>query len=238
MPTPSEYRPTTNNPKYRTFSARRGYYDAEGKLIYEFSEDKIKQEFSFLFAIISRASTLDFVEYNGHEIRQGTDLVYDRKNPDTDSDSESVNYEESDFEDEIPSDQFKYIIGWDLSGDEIEYVIEYLLNDSDYQEEYVINKVEHYIDMIKTNKKILPNITLHNLAGYNSDKRGSDRTCPVLDFSTTYKVEGNTITDLAEAYYRVKSHKFDNWYEMFMKVVEVNKNQDTFDVYIDFDHGS
>ena len=40
MPTPSEYKPTTNNPKFRTFSASKGYYDSQGKLMYEFSEDK------------------------------------------------------------------------------------------------------------------------------------------------------------------------------------------------------
>lgn len=85
----------------------------------------------------------------------------------------------------------------------------------------------------------LSTITLVNSSGFNDDHRGSDHTKLILDFNNEWTVKGNRFVDFAEAVFRIKSHKFDTWYEMFCEShSESNLTGDKFVVMCEFDHGS
>lgn len=82
-------------------------------------------------------------------------------------------------------------------------------------------------------------ITLVNKSGFNDDHRGSDHTKIILDFNDDWTVKGNRFVDFAEAVFRIKSHKFDSWYELFCDShFETNLEGTKFAVMCDFDHGS
>jgi hypothetical protein len=88
-----------------------------------------------------------------------------------------------------------------------------------------------------------------NTSGFNHDHRGSDHTKIILDFHSQYvpKYKINTIdgepyysitfTDFVDACYRVKSHKFENHYEMFLHI-NCKCPPSSFDLCLVFDHGS
>lgn len=84
-------------------------------------------------------------------------------------------------------------------------------------------------------------VTLHNGCGINDDHRGSDHTDIYLDFNSTWVLTGPTLRDLVEGLYRVKSHKFDRNYEMFIEATLKCLGQDgqrELHVHLVFDHGS
>lgn len=81
-------------------------------------------------------------------------------------------------------------------------------------------------------------LLLHRASGYNHDLRGAD----LLPFRLPQEQDillpaSFSLTELAEAIIRVKSHHFDWWYELFneIKLVEGRNN---YVLNIDFDFGS
>ena len=82
-------------------------------------------------------------------------------------------------------------------------------------------------------------LKLINSCGFNDDERGSDHLKIKLDFHSEYVLNKNfTLYDLAIACYKIKSHKFDNWYEIFLKCSKVNLIKDELVLNLDFEHGS
>jgi hypothetical protein len=81
-------------------------------------------------------------------------------------------------------------------------------------------------------------ITLINRDGFNKDHRGSDHTAIALDFHESYDLEENNLESLVDALYRIKSHKFDKWYELYTGVSEINIQHNTVEIVVTFDHGS
>ena len=80
-------------------------------------------------------------------------------------------------------------------------------------------------------------ITLFNESGFNPDHRGSDHTRITIPFYDSYTLRKNTVSELLQGMYHVKSHKFDDWYELFHKARVYVKGK-CIKIVIDFDHGS
>ena len=77
---------------------------------------------------------------------------------------------------------------------------------------------------------------LFNMTGINEDKRGRQSLDKDLPFYDELKV-GNSLKDLYEGVIHCKSHKFENWYEMFSACLCEEKD-DVFELSLYFNHGS
>lgn len=74
---------------------------------------------------------------------------------------------------------------------------------------------------------------------FNDDHRGSDHTRIILDFpeEVTLKPSLTKMEDFTDALFRLRSHKFENNYEMYFNTnTKVKKNE--IQITLDFDHGS
>jgi hypothetical protein len=85
-------------------------------------------------------------------------------------------------------------------------------------------------------------IIFYNYNGFNKDHRGSDHTKLLLDFHSIYKLNPNdntiSLKKFADACFRIKSHKFDFWYELYYDVKNVKHTDDEIIINLAFDHGS
>jgi hypothetical protein len=83
-------------------------------------------------------------------------------------------------------------------------------------------------------------IILHNNSGFNHDYRGSnEKYCRApLEYRNKIKLIKPTFGEFLKALYLLKSHKFDDWYELYCSSdVICNKNK-TITINLHFDHGS
>jgi hypothetical protein len=80
-------------------------------------------------------------------------------------------------------------------------------------------------------------ITLMNCSGINDDHRGSDHTKIILPFQEQYVLKNNSLKELIKGLYKIKSHKFDKWYELFSTAKVEFYSREIF-IKLDFDHGS
>ena len=128
----------------------------------------------------------------------------------------------------------------------VKYVIEYEPRNDKSLFEYSDN-IE-FINMANSTIENLHNIqligykhiNLHNINGFNDDHRGSNHCKVKLKFFDDYLISTPlTAHELALAYYRVKSHKWDNNYELYCDCENIADDYtDTLNVYLHFDHGS
>lgn len=83
-------------------------------------------------------------------------------------------------------------------------------------------------------------VTLINKCGIDYNHRGSDHTDIELDFHEKWVLKDNFYKTFVDGLYRIKSHKFENNYEMFGGIdnVEIDRENKTIEIYFDFDHGS
>ena len=82
---------------------------------------------------------------------------------------------------------------------------------------------------------------LINTSGFNDDHRGSDHCRIQLPFEPTVLLRAPfTLAELLQATFRLKSHKFDFWYELFISAsVQARPGKRTsMHVRMKFDHGS
>lgn len=91
---------------------------------------------------------------------------------------------------------------------------------------------------LKCSKKII----IKNIRGFNHDHRGSNHTKLHLDYppQITIKPKNGKISfkKFVYACFRIKSHKFDFWYELYRGVDTVIITDKTIEVHVNFDHGS
>lgn len=140
--------------------------------------------------------------------------------------------------------EFKIVEVEDQS--KIEYVMKYRgFSDSDEVpnvQEYMnnmANMLDHLTIIYEENRKQAEHIEIINTSGENQDHRGSTHT--ILDV----QMENNlflklpcTIHQLAEKLFRIKSHKWDKWYELFSEVTAIFFDDSYATLEVDFDHGS
>lgn len=74
---------------------------------------------------------------------------------------------------------------------------------------------------------------------FNDDHRGSDHTRIILDFPkrVEFKPQKTKMEKFIDGLFRLKSHKFENYYEMYMGTKVRFKEEEIF-VSVRFDHGS
>lgn len=82
---------------------------------------------------------------------------------------------------------------------------------------------------------------LINNDGFNKDHRGSDHFRYKIPFDTVHRMVNPTLKDFINALYLLKSHKCDNWYELFTDATLKHKKyeyNDVCEITLGFDHGS
>lgn len=113
---------------------------------------------------------------------------------------------------------------------------------------FLINYGEKAKDI---NKKLFDNetsIRLVNISGINYDHRGSNHFMYDLPHNEVIILDNPTLGEFINAIYLIKSHKTDNWYELFDKVqlqlfkslddIDVNDKNNKLSIKLKFDHGS
>lgn len=114
------------------------------------------------------------------------------------------------------------------------------------------------VSLLKDPKNKIPlpdgmkKIVLHNLCGNNNDHRGSDHCIAKLAFKSKLTLIEPTVDDFIRGLIYVRSHKFENWYELYAsstakyiltKVISINEDvsleeEGLVKIEITFDHGS
>lgn len=82
---------------------------------------------------------------------------------------------------------------------------------------------------------------LINNDGFNKDHRGSDHFKYKIPFDTAHRLVNPNFKDFINGLYLLKSHKCDNWYELFSNAkIKHRKYQynDVCEITLQFDHGS
>lgn len=132
-------------------------------------------------------------------------------------------------------------------GDDVKYVLKCELIDVNELRDYfdINNKIKHVIDnMNKINNPDnvffagYDTITFYNPCGINRDHRGSNHCKIDLQFYNVYTIEQPiTLHKLAFGLFRIKSHKWDKWYELYSECTFREINNTLF-IRANFDHGS
>lgn len=113
-------------------------------------------------------------------------------------------------------------------------------SDNDKLARLLHKKVQHVpFDKIILQHPTCTQILLSNVAGRNNDHRGSDH-CRVHLAMKKYQMLTLpcSLSDLAQACYRIKSHKFDKWYELYSGITSIKISNNCMYVGVNFDHGS
>ncbi|KRX05345.1 hypothetical protein PPERSA_00646 [Pseudocohnilembus persalinus] len=107
--------------------------------------------------------------------------------------------------------------------------IEYLI--PNYEQQKIYNGKKY----LKFDKDVI----LRNCAGFNTDSRGGNNCGIILDFHQEINL-GKLINyqDLILGIFKLKSHKCENWYELFINRYRVTNNKYFYIIDLEFDHGS
>ena len=119
----------------------------------------------------------------------------------------------------------------------IEYSHDTKKNDEENQTmEELFNRIEgNFDDTVLTGYN---KIVMVNTSGENGDHRGSNHCKINLKYHETFSLEGPVkLVDFCSAMYRIKSHKWDKWYELFTGARTKVENDILF-ILVSFDHGS
>lgn len=107
-----------------------------------------------------------------------------------------------------------------------------------------MNTTEKNGDMTNTKKIIfdgLHKLNLININGSNSDSRGVRSLDWHMEFHENYLIEnpeGINLDQIIIGLFKIKSHKFENWYELYSSIKSMRIENGTLLVYVMFDHGS
>jgi len=133
-----------------------------------------------------------------------------------------------------------------ISDDDLFYTLDFImlmLSDDDgyhdqiysYESLELIKTYNLHDIIIKSNKFFV----FYNKNGFNRDHRGSDHTKLMLDFNNEYCVNKKcSLYELADMYYRIKSHKFENNYELYCRTELTSSSGYIYKFKLQFDHGS
>jgi hypothetical protein len=86
--------------------------------------------------------------------------------------------------------------------------------------------------------RINKNITFYNKTGVNDDIRGSNNMELLLKFCSSYDLDRVfTMHDLCSALHHLKSHKLDNYHELYSNI-DIEYIGNTYHASLRFEHGS
>lgn len=203
----------------------------------EYANDELKSILHDLIKFCYNTTEIRYVTYKDRKYYNSTNQWYDRKeepgdeNRDYDPNMECENYDsDCDFDKIYPK-----------KSDKVQYIIEYNKKLTNWNDDYVNTDLIRKILHIGPEKVLLTGldfISVDNHRGVNPDHRGSDHCKIYLECYDTFRM-GCPIDLLtfANNLYRIKSHKWDKWYELFCGVVLIN-NKDSLRIIMEFDHGS
>ncbi len=78
-----------------------------------------------------------------------------------------------------------------------------------------------------------------NRTGFNYDRRGSTQCNLDVHYQDKYVLQRMTLYEFLVGMYKIKSHKFDKWYEMFYKIQRKKlSNDNILHITFSFNHGS
>lgn len=156
---------------------------------------------------------------------------------------DAIYYNDAREEPRVEKRKIHYMIQVDRG--EIESNLERMVEDYVYDpEEYPELKVDRVgLETLVSDMKnlVFPadyTVTLVNTSGFNRDKRGQDKTAIKLDYHDSFQLQKNTLKNFLQGLYRIKSHKFDKWYELFSDVKLEIDGEKNITVSVRFDHGS
>ena len=219
----------------------KNFFEEDGKLMVNVSDPTVLPD---LLQYIYKTTRIERIVYEGMSYYERSNMWegdIPNERPDNDPDVECDGYGDCKVEEEIfPEDP-----------DSVKYKLEY---DKVYAAQIIENgdldewceNTELLIKLATTNTSseniILtgPNsIILKNRCGINRDHRGSDHCKVKLAFYDTYVVKCPTnLLHFMETCYRVKSHKWDKWYELYCGANVEKVPENCLKVDIIFDHGS
>jgi hypothetical protein len=79
----------------------------------------------------------------------------------------------------------------------------------------------------------------YNESGINHDTRGETKCEIELPFQNDLGFQRYiSLTDIMDSFYRIKSHKFDKWYELYVRCELQDSGNDRYYLIFTFDHGS
>jgi hypothetical protein len=106
----------------------------------------------------------------------------------------------------------------------------------------LLDEIENYSpeNIVLTGGGSLEKIVIENMSGVNDDHRGSNHCRLEVPYEREVELTLPVkLTDFIEALFRIKSHKWDFWYELYCDVsIEHEYLSDTMTLQITFDHGS
>lgn len=184
-----------------------------------------------------RTTEIEYVIYQEKKYYPRSNQWYDGpdERPEHDPDVECEGYmSDCEGEPEIfpkGNEEIKYHLSYDKS--QVQW------NDESFSEENqeLIRKIQH-ADPQNVQLKGSQAILLINPCGVNSDHRGSDHCKVSMDFHSEYILQlPCTLMDFMKAVYRLKSHKWDKWYELYGGVT-TEQTSNFVRACFSFDHGS
>ena len=108
--------------------------------------------------------------------------------------------------------------------------------------EYLVNNRNIELYLSDGFKDVEVEIYIENISDYNRDHRGDTHCKLDSDFLFEEHVSLTTpftVDQLAEALFRIKSHKWDKWYELYSSAnFSSNVITSNMSLKIGFDHGS
>ena len=202
----------------------------------ESTEDKLKSIVHDIVEHCYNSADISHVVYENKNYFNCTNKWYQR--PKGVADSHDLNKKCNGYD----SDECEFKLGkkTPTNPDEVKYILKTQHNlDPECENKELMEKIVKY-EFDDTILEGYEYIILRNDRGINHDHRGSDHCWIDLDFYERYEMKGPiTLLDFAKGLYRIKSHKFDNWYEMFCGIeTHAYKSGKFLEITVDFDHGS
>ncbi len=144
-------------------------------------------------------------------------------------------------------ENLKNNLPYELKHSYTNFTLEESMDDEQHEDHWDENEI--FVRLIPDNISLdsdiyLPNnICLINTLGIYEDNRGTlDNVLEFGDFHAEWRLNRGLykVYDIANAFYKIKSHKFDKWYEMVNNMVlyRYDEEKDCIEIEFDIDHGS
>lgn len=191
-----------------------------------------------LFKLIAETLIIQSITIDGKVIKIDNTEDEDFDTEDEDSNTEEEEYQPT-YQYELDSDRFH-----ENYNDYPEEVADQLQEILDNHQLQKIMKNHEFQEILDNPKQFQTMETWHvkNESGWNDDRRGSNETFGInvrLPFVEEVSIPKNsTLDDVIMAFLTLRSHKFENWYEMFSSAEVSFTDDGDANITLEFDHGS
>lgn len=198
-----------------------------------------KKGIGILMKSISESTYFEGVKFLGYEFKEIYNDWYHGSYDDDEDEEDLIEFNGSIKIKEEAEHKLKYIISWDTTEREIlnneMKDLEIKISKNNEQKLFdMLTNIEKYKDYLFFNGKV----ELRNRSGFNDDERGSNFCLVDIPFHESVTMTNPTLKDIVNMFYKIKSHKFDKWYEMYSSTKIIRKTKNVLILDIEFDHGS